>query len=96
MNECAGPLTTRKALNTFEITVGDTTSTCEVKMNGERLRGVVSVSFSLTAHNMTTLTLEIMGEIIAKGQFQPECILQVRQPLDGGECWPRRATDDGG
>jgi hypothetical protein len=69
--------------NKFEIIVGDDTRKCEVKLNGERLNGVCRVSFDLVggSPSFTTIRLDIMGEIIVKGQFEEEAILQARQPL---------------
>lgn len=50
-----------------------------VELDGKPLEGVVRVSFDLSANDITTLKLEIVGEVIVDGVFEETAVLSVTQ-----------------
>ncbi|MER9814301.1 hypothetical protein [Mesorhizobium sp. M0129] len=71
--------------NRFKIGVGETSRDCKIELNGQPLEGVCRVSFDLTANSPTMLKLEIIGEVLADGEFQDDAILIVKTPSDKGQ-----------
>lgn len=63
----------------FKLKVGVTTNDCKVELDGKELTGVTRVSFELNANSLTTIKLEIMGEILMEGEFRESAILHVEQ-----------------
>lgn len=67
------------AFHKFKINASLNPSEAFVEMDGVRLHGVRSVSFSLEAGRPTELTLRIFGEVLVEGQFRPDDIVNVRR-----------------
>jgi hypothetical protein len=65
--------------HTFKIKTGFSSSESTIELDGRELTGVTRVSFELAAGGVTTLKLDIMGEVLVEGEFRESAILQVAQ-----------------
>jgi hypothetical protein len=64
---------------TFKIKAGLSARDSSVELDGREVPGVTRVSFELAADGVTTLRLDIMGEVLVEGQFRESAILQVAE-----------------
>lgn len=65
--------------HTFKIKAGLTAARSKVELDGRELKGVIRVAFELSAGGMTTLKLDIVGEVMIEGEFRESAILLVDQ-----------------
>ena len=66
-------------MHSFKINAPVNPQDCSVEMDGVKLDGVVSVSFSLAANKVTTLRLEIIGLVQVDGEFEDKHIVKVER-----------------
>jgi hypothetical protein len=63
----------------FKIKAGLSADDSSIELDGKELTGVTRVSLELTAGGITTLRLDIMGQVLVEGEFRESAILQVAQ-----------------
>ena len=65
--------------HTFKIKAGIDARDSSIEIDGRPLEGVRRVVFELAAGELTTLKLEVMGEVVVDGEFRESAILSVEQ-----------------
>jgi hypothetical protein len=63
----------------FKIRAGLCCHDSKIELDGVELTGVTRVSFELKANGLTTLNLDIMGQILVEGEFRESAILSIAQ-----------------